>query len=1742
MTNRSRLGLVVVTLVGVLQGGCGDDAGGSGSPGEPGDEEPPPFNGLDPTVACPAGQVGWDFSTGGGRVDAGPTTGKVCIPTVCTGKSQRDANMKCVANSAMPEVVLPATKMNDGRFWLEPSSSDYKQSWIRKAETNGQRTDYRDTVEVYPGVWGAWKPMAMCSPGYFVNGYRLRVEGNQGGGDDTALNAVELSCATEKGAAQVISSHQGAWGGWLGWNYCPGGKFATGGAMRFEDPDGDDTASNDMYLHCGEDRTQLHGPGGSGWGNWKSAVSCGKGRVACGVQVRFEDPVSGDDTAMNGMKFACCDAPGIGANANNSTRPLFQEVPYKYAVTLNTEGPAFKARLALWVTRRMIDRRTQNGAVVAGALPPAEAYACTLTYLDAEKLTAGAGQALAKSRDIGELISPECIQGVKDAPMNFERRAKAKLPQLEREVKAGTRPRADLDAAVAAINNLQHYIPDNSVILHVSFDPMGDVYVPSATAATTLLRFSTGGSAPNPPGFYYYPDLKWVDMLGFYQQREISVPWLGPSGETTGLQTSLLHDAAASAFDVPTKLLLSIKDFALGSSALKLNPFEPSPPPVTLDIDWAAYGDVDANPYSTRKTAVKISGVTSVSQRNLRATVEFRPSDTSLAWRSIGEVKLPADAPVPTGSVKSGTFFPSKPNTRDLFRQSAGAWKSASLFDLRVCLDADGLNARAETPALRLPTVQAGNYQFSAGYESADKGCVIKTKALTITRDTLYRPLPPQRTTGDVGMADTTKSGGEDASGSTDNGGEKICADTATGRRCDSTSSSGMGGKGFFGRNFYESTSYSSKTDNKNGSGSASTKSEVEMMGFQVIDLDDAEQTQSWATDAEVPPSGYTLTIAPNWDLLIEGLKKANPPGPPPKPRFDGKTVKGRMGLGIGVGFEATVHIGPIPGRLIASFGLGFSVALKLKIGFVPQTPYPCTGNSNDKCFAASTDRKSQPEALKACAGQGARLAEIRGVRDRDGIMAAAGGSQHYWIGGQLAYQYADLNCADPTAGLDMEACKRDSQTSYRWMGTDREIARSGGVAGAVDYMNHSQIPARPPGGLSFVSAVPTAAGLAYHGGFQRIVTIPQSAALPYVCEFDGVGKTKYTDMSLGLELAIGVGLSIGFYIPNEHFGFGIEGYVDFITVSLTPTVGYREFTLYDNAGTWLGTRGATYTEGPWEVNLLSCGVNAVANFLLFSAKWSLLAYPGFTVAKGKLWDVTWSTRQSSAMRPEPAVEAVQPDTVIPADQRVVLIEGETVGTEHGVGRVSEDGWVANPAQDGPGYLVSGPARSDVPAGLRAATFRLKIDNNQGGDHVARLEVVEVPANRMLASRDLYRSDFYAANTYVDFMVPFTMPNNGSSAQFRVYWTDRATVDVDRITAKARRADLRNDVTIDEGQWGDWQGMRYCPDDSYITGYHMRVEGNQGGGDDTALNSVEFQCTDKKGAKTNLSAHPGLWGGWNAWNYCPNNGFIKAGQLKIEGNQGGGDDTGANSLRVQCTTGTDLQEAAGGGAWGNWRNLVSCPVGEVACGAEVRIERDQGGGDDTAMNGLRFACCANTAVSAGVSPEGRDLAVDTSAAGTWAPTGKQSATCATGTGVVGLSKTTTDTRAHRVMCGASVGTFTGTQAAMLSLPNDQRRAQRNGDWAANNYKLECGLNEYVSGIAQGTEASTGLVGIRCASGGGSNRNCEYRSLVNGVGYSGAYNDWDPGHYKADCPAGKTAVGVAAVPGTNKASGLLCCEP
>lgn len=46
------------------------------------------------------------------------------------------------------------------------------------------------------------------------------------------------------------------------------------------------------------------------------------------------------------------------------------------------------------------------------------------------------------------------------------------------------------------------------------------------------------------------------------------------------------------------------------------------------------------------------------------------------------------------------------------------------------------------------------------------------------------------------------------------------------------------------------------------------------------------------------------------------------------------------------------------------------------------------------------------------------------------------------------------------------------------------------------------------------------------------------------------------------------------------------------------------------------------------------------------------------------------------------------------------------------------------------------------------------------------------------------------------------------------------------------------------GYWGNWGRLEFCPAGYPAVGFSLKVEGIQGNGDDTALNSISLKCAD----------------------------------------------------------------------------------------------------------------------------------------------------------------------------------------------------------------------------------------------------------------------------------------------------------
>ncbi|MDJ0556384.1 MAG: hypothetical protein QNJ68_18485 [Microcoleaceae cyanobacterium MO_207.B10] len=180
---------------------------------------------------------------------------------------------------------------------------------------------------------------------------------------------------------------------------------------------------------------------------------------------------------------------------------------------------------------------------------------------------------------------------------------------------------------------------------------------------------------------------------------------------------------------------------------------------------------------------------------------------------------------------------------------------------------------------------------------------------------------------------------------------------------------------------------------------------------------------------------------------------------------------------------------------------------------------------------------------------------------------------------------------------------------------------------------------------------------------------------------------------------------------------------------------------------------------------------------------------------------------------------------------------------------------------------------------------------------------------------------------------------------------------VNQVFGQSFRNDIVNVKESGNGApWGTWTRPAYCPPGSWAAGYTMRVEPGQGRGDDTALNAVALYCRDRRGRNVGrISPHQGFWGSWVEGAGCQPAQFFTHFQLKVERGQGRGDDTAANSVRFWCSN--DERVEATGGPWGRFGEWQGGFSRAAICGVRAKVESKQGRGDDTALNDLEFTWC-----------------------------------------------------------------------------------------------------------------------------------------------------------------------------------------
>lgn len=167
---------------------------------------------------------------------------------------------------------------------------------------------------------------------------------------------------------------------------------------------------------------------------------------------------------------------------------------------------------------------------------------------------------------------------------------------------------------------------------------------------------------------------------------------------------------------------------------------------------------------------------------------------------------------------------------------------------------------------------------------------------------------------------------------------------------------------------------------------------------------------------------------------------------------------------------------------------------------------------------------------------------------------------------------------------------------------------------------------------------------------------------------------------------------------------------------------------------------------------------------------------------------------------------------------------------------------------------------------------------------------------------------------------------------------------------------MTNEIKHSEnvGWWGTWGGFEYCAGGVFASGFTLRAEESQKAGDDTGANGVCIRCGDK-----DVCSKYGQWGQWSDVQLCPKGSFLTGWRQNVEDNQGNGDDTALDNVEYRCrdlktwevtdTLKTNAEE------WGRWSRWKECDRGDFICGINTRVEDPDG--DDTALNDIKHQCC-----------------------------------------------------------------------------------------------------------------------------------------------------------------------------------------
>lgn len=151
---------------------------------------------------------------------------------------------------------------------------------------------------------------------------------------------------------------------------------------------------------------------------------------------------------------------------------------------------------------------------------------------------------------------------------------------------------------------------------------------------------------------------------------------------------------------------------------------------------------------------------------------------------------------------------------------------------------------------------------------------------------------------------------------------------------------------------------------------------------------------------------------------------------------------------------------------------------------------------------------------------------------------------------------------------------------------------------------------------------------------------------------------------------------------------------------------------------------------------------------------------------------------------------------------------------------------------------------------------------------------------------------------------------------------------------------------------GEWGLLEMCPAGSRAVSYASRNDLNQGP-DFTSLNAVQLNCDDAGASFVTSTQGPN--GQMGPGRGCAAGAALSAFQLRVQPNGVDADNTAVNTIRFRCTDGVELTSA------GNQIGTFGAYSGDCVngiCGIQTRVKAEDAATDNTAVNDVRFECCA----------------------------------------------------------------------------------------------------------------------------------------------------------------------------------------